>query len=241
MEAWEATTACLQDQNSHLRLPKKTCCRGKAFQGKIFRAVFSSVGLSAPCICHCTNTPHYPSGEVLVAGCSEDPPTRRKSVSVPMPGNINVLQSFLLLFCAHQAAGTLSHLRISESLPCSFGSAVHRMGFILREAQPALPRDRRMPARATQAHAAQQRPPAGDPTTFHRCHELSVLGSPSQAWGLFRANSLPGWKLTKMKEWESGCKNPKGIKIRREYRWASGAAYKLVCLKICFTTTKPPY
>lgn len=76
-----------------------------------------------------------------MAGCSEDPPTRRKGVGVLMPGNINMLQNFLLLFCAHQAAGTLHHLRISKSLPCSFGSAVLRTGFILREAEPALPRD----------------------------------------------------------------------------------------------------
>lgn len=94
-------------------------------------------------------------GGIVVAGCSEDPPTRRKGVSVPMPGNINLLQSLLLLFCAHQAAGTLCHLKISESLHCSSGSAVQRMGFILRGAQPALPRDSWLPDRAMQAHAAQ--------------------------------------------------------------------------------------
>lgn len=40
---------------------KPPCCRRKALEGKILRADFSWVSLSAPRICHFTNTPRYPS------------------------------------------------------------------------------------------------------------------------------------------------------------------------------------
>lgn len=89
---------------------------------------------------------------------------------------------------------------------------------------------------------------------LHSSNHRLVIPPPStdvtscQCWGLplkHQVSSEPivclvqdtlKWKNGKVVE-----KNPKRIKIKREYKWSSDATSELACLKICFTTKKPLY